>query len=204
MKVTIAYATTNLSSLIMYTILGPLISATVPFHTQNATNISSESHVSNRKLPFETWFPVDVTHSPRFEIAYMYLSTTGVVNTWNFVGIEAFFMTTFIYITGQFELLCDSIRNASERVAYRLNQRQFAVAESDEINKPHQFTSDKEEKIGFSDGNIESSISPAMGKENITYGIGKGADNSLAFPIFPFAPQKNVLGCVKEVRTTKS
>jgi hypothetical protein len=185
-RVTIAYATMNISSLIIYTILGPLISAKVPFHTQNATNISSESHVSNRKLPFETWFPVDVTHSPRFEIAYMYLSITAVVNTCNFVGIEVFLMTTFIYITGQFELLCDSIRNASERVTYRLNQRQLASADSDDINESNEFTSDKQKKIGFSDGNTESSIIPAMGKETITYGICRGADNSLVFLISYF------------------
>jgi hypothetical protein len=167
-KITIAYATMNISSLIIYTILGPLISVHVPFQTQNAANISFESHASNRKLPFETWFPVDVTKSPRFEIAYMYLSATAVVNMWNLVGIEVFFMTTFIYITGQFELLCDSIRNASERVTYRLNQRQLASAGSDGINEPHGFTSDKEKRIRYSNGNTESGIIPAMGKANIT------------------------------------
>lgn len=166
-KITIAYATMNIASLIIYTILGPLISASVPFQTQNEANISSGIHVSNRKLPFEIWFPVDVTQSPRFEIAYMYLSTTIVVNMWNFVGIEAFFMTTFIYLTGQFELLCDSIRNASQRVTYRLNQRQLASAGGD-INEPHDFTSDKEKKDRYSNGNTKSSIIPAMGKVNIT------------------------------------
>lgn len=167
-KITIAYGTMNIASLTIYTILGPLISASVPFQTQNEANNSSEIHVSNRKLPFEIWFPVDVTQSPRFEIAYMYLSATSVVNMWNFVGIEAFFMTTFIYLTGQFELLCDSIRNASQRVTYRLNQRQLASAGGDDINEPHDFTSDKEKRNSYSNGNTESSIIPAMGKVNIT------------------------------------
>jgi hypothetical protein len=170
-NITIAYGTMNISSLIIYTILGPLISVSVPFQTQNAANISSESHVSNRKLPFETWFPVDVTQSPRFEIAYMYMSTTAVVNMWNFVGIETFFMTTFIYLTGQFELLCDSIRNASERVTYRLNLRHLALAGSDDINEPHELTSDKEKTIRYSNGNTESSIIPAKGKVHIIYSI---------------------------------
>jgi hypothetical protein len=170
-KIAIFYATMYTFSLVIYTILGPLVSASVPFQTQNATNISSESRASNRKLPFETWFPMDVTQSPRFEIAYMYLSTTAIINTWNMVGTDLFFMTTFIYITGQFELLCDSIRNASERVTYRLNQRQLATASSDDSNEPHEFTLEKKKRIQYSNGNTEPSIIPEMGKVNISYGI---------------------------------
>ncbi|XP_033609946.1 uncharacterized protein LOC117282825 [Cryptotermes secundus] len=83
---------------------------------------------------------------------------------WNIVGIEAFLMTTFIYLTGQFELLCDSIRNASQRVTYRLNQRQLASAGGDDINELHDFMSDKEKKNRYSNGNTESSIIPAMGE----------------------------------------
>jgi hypothetical protein len=170
-KITVTYATINICLVIIYTLLGPLISVSVPFQTRNAANISSEGHVSKRKFPFETWFPVDVTQSPRFEIAYMYLSTTTVVNSWNFSAIEMFFMTTFIYITGQFELLCDSIRNASERVKNRLNLRQVASAGSDDSNEPRDFTSDKEKAARHSNGNTESSIIPAMGKINIIYNL---------------------------------
>jgi hypothetical protein len=160
-KISIAYASMYTVSLIIYTILGPLISANMPFHTQSTGNDSNEIHVPNRKLPFDTWFPVDVSESPRFEIAYVYLSTTGIINTWNIVGIELFFMTNFIYITGQFELLCDSIRNASERVACRLSQTQLISAVSDDIDDPEMFMSNKEKSIPYSKENT------ALGKYSL-------------------------------------
>lgn len=172
-KITIAYATIYTCSLVIYTILGPLISASVPFQAERAGNDSSILDVSNLKLPFEIWFPVDVTRSPRFEIAYVYLSATGIINVWNIVAIEVFFMTNFIYITSQFELLCDSIRNASETVACRLRKTQLAPAESDNINELQVFTSNKEKIIRHYNDNTESSIIHAMGKENITYSIQK-------------------------------
>jgi hypothetical protein len=170
-KITFVYATMYASSLVIYTILGPLISASVPFQTEYAGNDSSRPNVSNLTLPFNIWFPVDVTGSPRFEIAYVYLSTTGIIDTWNIVAIEVFFMTNFIYITGQFELLCDSIRNASERVTYRLSQTQLAPADGDVISERQMFASDKEKIIRHCNENTESSIISAMGKENITYSI---------------------------------
>lgn len=170
-KVVIAYATMQTSSLATYTILGPLISFSVPLQTQNATNISYETRISDRKLPFELWFPVDVSQYPRFEIAYVYLSATGIVNSWSVVAIEVFCMTTFIYIAGQFELLSDSIRNASERVIYRLNEIQHSSASIDDIDTPQKFTSDKKMKIQYSNANTELSVIPATGKVNITQRI---------------------------------
>jgi hypothetical protein len=170
-KITFAFATIYTCSLVIYTILGPLISASLPFQTEIAGNASSTHNVSNLKLPFEVWFPVDVTGSPRFEIAYVYLSATGIINVWNIAAVEVFFMTNFIYITGQFELLCDAIRNASEKVASRLSQTQLAPADSDDINEPQVFASDKEKIIGHHNENTESRIIHAMGKETITYSM---------------------------------
>jgi hypothetical protein len=165
-NIAIAYATMQTSSLALYIIFGPLISSGIPHDTQNTTDISSGTHTPHRKLPFEIWFPVDVTKSPRFEIAYIYLSITGIVNSWTVVGMEVFCMTTFIYITGQFELLCDSIRNASQRVKDKIDERRHSSAGCDDISKLQVFPSNME-KIKFSNATTESSFNPAVGKVNI-------------------------------------
>jgi hypothetical protein len=167
-KITLAYGTMQTSSMCIYIILGPLISFALQPHNQNATNISSDTSISDRKLPFQIWFPVDVTESPRFEIAYIYLSATGCINTWSIMGIEILCMTTFIYVAGQFELLCDSIRNASERVINRLNEKQHSSAGIDNIHTTQKFAFDKKKmKINYSNAYTESSVNSVMGKVNI-------------------------------------
>jgi hypothetical protein len=166
-KITVAYATMQASATAVF-LFGPLTSFSVMLQTHNATNISSATSVYDRKLPLQLWFPLDLTRSPRFEIAYTYLVLTALMNLWNIVGIEAFCMTTFIYLTGQFELLCDSIRNASEKVKYRLDERQHSTPDSDGINKRLEFTSDKKIKIQYSKANVDSVIS-AKGKVNLIY-----------------------------------
>lgn len=170
-RVAVAYATMQTFALITYTIIGPLTSFGVPLHTENATNISYESRISDRKLSMEMWVPIDISQSPQFEIAYIYVSVTGVINSWNLVAIEVFCMTTFIYIAGQFELLCDSIRNTSQRVMYRLNETQHPSSGNDHIDKPQKFTSDKKMKIQHSSANTESNVIPEKGKVNITHDL---------------------------------
>jgi hypothetical protein len=100
------------------------------------------------------------------------VALTGSVSTLTLVGIEAFCMTTFIYLTGQFELLCDSIRNASEKVKYRLEKRQQSSAGSNGINSRPEFTSDKNTKVQISRANTDS-VSSAKGKGNIIYATHK-------------------------------
>ena len=77
-------------------------------------------------------------------------------------------MTTFIYLTGQFELLCDSIKNASEKVKYRLDKRQHYSAGSNGIKKSLEFTSDKKTKIQCSTADNKS-FSSEKGKVNMIY-----------------------------------
>jgi hypothetical protein len=182
-KITVAYATMQLSTIVVF-MFGPLASFSVMLHTHNATNISSETLVYDRKLPLQFWIPLDVTRSPQFEIAYVYVVIAGFMNTWNVVGIEAFCMTTFIYLTGQFELLCDSIRNASEKVKYRPDDRQHSSAGNDGINKHLKFTSDKKTEIQYSKANTDSVIS-AKGKVNIIYMTYKTSIKHAPMQIFP-------------------
>ena len=160
-KVTVAYATLQMTVGAVF-IFGPLTSFDVVLQTHNTTNKSSESLVYDRNLPIQLWIPLDITRSPQFEIAYTYVALAGFANSANMVGIEIFCMTNFIYLTSQFELLCDSIRNASEKVKYRLHKRQHSAAGSLE------FTSDKKTKIQYPRANTDS-VSSAKGKGNIIY-----------------------------------
>ena len=164
-KITIAYVTVQTTVAVMF-FFSPLFIFNVTLQTHNTTNISSETLVYNLKLPIQFWTPLDLSQIPQFGIAYTYWALAGVVCTLNLVGIETFCMTTFIYLTGQFELLCDSIRNASEKVKYRLDRRQHSSAGSNGINKRLEFTSDKKTKIHYSRANTDS-VSSAKGKGNI-------------------------------------
>jgi len=162
---TVAYLTLRAFVLVVF-LVGPLITFDVMLQTHNTTNISSETIVCDRKLPIPLWTPLDVTRSPQFEIAYTYVALTVSITTLNLVAIDIFCLTTFIYLTGQFELLCDSIRNASEKVKYRIEKRQHSSAGSNDINKRLQFTADKKTKIQYSRTDTES-VSSAKGKGNI-------------------------------------
>ena len=163
-KITIGYLTLQTIVWVVF-LFGPLISFDVVLQTNNTTNINSETVVYDRKLPVQFWTMLDVTRSPQFEISYAYLVLMSAISSLNLVGIEIFCVTTFIYLTGQFELLCDSIRNASENVKYRLDNRQHSSADSTGINKSLEITSHMNAKIQHSRANTDS-FSSAKGKGN--------------------------------------
>jgi hypothetical protein len=162
---TVAYLTMRTIVLVVF-LVGPLITFDVMLQTHNTTNISSETIVCDRKLPVRIWTPLDVTQSPHFEIAYTYIVLTVSISTLNWVVTDIFCLTTLIYLTGQFELLCDSIRNASEKVKYRIEGKQHSSAGSNGINKRREFTADKKTKIRYSRADTKSIIS-GKGKGNI-------------------------------------
>jgi hypothetical protein len=166
-QLTVAYATFQTTVLVVF-FGGPLFTYNVMLQTHNTTNITSETAVYDRKLPIRFWTPLDVTRSPQFEIAYTYAALAGSTMTLYLVTIEIFSVTTFIYLTGQFELLCDSIRNASEKVKYRIDKRQHSSAGSNGIIKRQEFTENKKTKIQYSRADTES-VSSARGKENNIY-----------------------------------
>jgi hypothetical protein len=166
-KITIAYATLQMTAAFVF-FVGPMITFDVMLQTHNTTNISSETIVYERNLPVQFWTPLDLTRSPQFWLAYTYTVLAGSVCAMYNIAIEIFCVTTFIYLTGQFELLCDSIRNASEKVKYRIKKRQHSSAGSNGINKRLEFTEDKKAKIQYSRADTES-VSSAKGKRSIIY-----------------------------------
>jgi hypothetical protein len=166
-KITVAYATMSTVVWVLF-LTGPLTSFGVMLQTHNTTNISSETLVYGRKLPVQIWTPLDLTRSPQYAIAYVYVMLSGGVSSLILVGTETFCITTFVCLTGQFELLCDSIRNASEKVKYRLEKKRQSSAGNNGINRRLKFTSDKKTKIQYSRANIDS-VSSANGKGNIKY-----------------------------------
>jgi len=164
---TVAYLTFQTTVSVVF-LVGPMFTFDVMLQTHNTTNISSKTVVYDRKLPVRFWTPLDVTRSPQFEFVYTYSVLVGCAITLYSVATEIFCVTTFIYLTGQFELLCDSIRNASEKVKYRIEKIQHSSAGSNGINKRLEFTADKKTKILYSRADNESVIS-ARGKGNIIY-----------------------------------
>jgi hypothetical protein len=191
-KMTIAYVTIYALAIVVF-LLSPLISFDAILQTHNATNISSETLVYDRKLPLQLWTPLDVTRSPQFEIAYTYVAISISINAVNITGIDVFCITTFLYLTGQFELLCDSLRNASERVEYRLHERTHSSTCNDRINKHLDLTSDKT-AIRLSKANTDSVVS-AKGKVYIIYMTQKPPYNVTSTQIFLICFVK--ISCIK-------
>jgi hypothetical protein len=151
-------------------LVGPQILFDVMLQTHNTTNITSETVVYDRKLSIRIWILLDVTRSPQFKIAYtyVYIALTASIIILNLMAIEILSVTTFIYLTDQFELLCDSIMNASEKVKNRIDKRQHSSGGSNGINKRLEFTSDKKTKIQYSRAGTES-VSSTKGKGKIIY-----------------------------------
>jgi predicted RNA methylase len=165
-KITIVYATFQTIAAFVF-LVDPMFTFEVMLQRHNATNISSERVVYNRTLPVRFWTTLDLTRSKQFEFTHLYTYTVlqGSAITLYSVAIETFCMTTFIYLTGQFELLCYSIRNASEKVKYRIEKRQHSSGGSNGITKRLKFTADKKTKIQYSRADTELAGS-AKGKGN--------------------------------------
>jgi hypothetical protein len=164
---TVAYLTFQTTVSIVF-LVSPLFTFDVMPQTHNATNIITKTVVYERKLPVRFWTPLDVTRSPQFEFVYTYTVLAGYVISVYSVAVEIFCVTTFIYLTGQFELLCDSIRNASEKVKHRIEERQHSSAGSNGINSRLEFRADKNTKIQYSRADTKS-VSSEQGKGNIIY-----------------------------------
>ncbi|XP_055633845.1 putative odorant receptor 85e [Toxorhynchites rutilus septentrionalis] len=65
-----------------------------------------------RVLPFEFWYPFDVSHSPMYEIAYAG-QIVGQLQVGITYGMTASLLMAYIFIVcGQFGILCCSLRNS--------------------------------------------------------------------------------------------
>ncbi|XP_017794629.1 PREDICTED: odorant receptor 47a-like [Habropoda laboriosa] len=59
----------------------------------------------SRHLPFEVWYGIDITPSPRFEIAFLCQIVASMICAAAISGLDATFMTTILHVSGQFKLI---------------------------------------------------------------------------------------------------
>ena len=105
--VTLIYCGVMLSANATFTILSPLLTPAVS--SVNSTEII-------RPLPVRVWLPFDQMISPYYEIAYVLTTFSCLFLGTLVISLELFFFIPTIYLTGQFELLSDSLSNMRTNV----------------------------------------------------------------------------------------
>ncbi|KAJ9573647.1 hypothetical protein L9F63_008988, partial [Diploptera punctata] len=109
-RVVMIYAFIMNFSFILYVDISPLINYLTSDHEAIA-NLTQ-----TRELPVRLWLPYDDTKSPMFEITYVYLAVCAHTEGWIVCGIDVFCMTAIIFTTGQFQHLCDALKNLTKNV----------------------------------------------------------------------------------------
>lgn len=73
---------------------------------QSTTGVSSQ-----RPMPYTAWFPFNVTETPAYEVAYIYLSLETAY-TGTYIGsCDSLFVALIIHLRGQFQILQVSLRD---------------------------------------------------------------------------------------------
>ena len=124
------YSSILVSGNVIYVIVTPILTRTP--EPANNTEIA-------RVLPFKWWLPINQMVSPNYEIVYVLITVSTIFLGWLYTAVDIFFFVLMVYITGQFELLCDSLRNISRNVFKRMsrdqkNEHQLHTNQSHEIS----------------------------------------------------------------------
>ena len=106
-NIVMGYAFVMNLTFILYVDISPLINYLTNDHEP------VENVTQNRELPVRLWLPYDDTQSPMYEITYVYLAISAHTEGWIVCSIDVFCMTCIIYTTGQFQLLCDALKNCT-------------------------------------------------------------------------------------------
>ncbi|PNF32755.1 hypothetical protein B7P43_G04512, partial [Cryptotermes secundus] len=72
----------------------------------SATDVSSQ-----RPMPYTAWFPFNVTETPAYEVAYIYLSLETTYTAIYIGSCDALFVALIIHLRGQFQILHVSLRD---------------------------------------------------------------------------------------------
>ncbi|PSN35479.1 Odorant receptor 50d [Blattella germanica] len=110
-KINIFYAVLLNLGMTFYVDFVPLVTSVT--YTNGTT-------IMERKLPFKVWVPLDITTSAYYVHAYVFLTVASHILATLLVATQSVFLTLIICLTGQFELLCDALRNMLTNVNYRL------------------------------------------------------------------------------------
>ncbi|KAJ9601440.1 hypothetical protein L9F63_000407, partial [Diploptera punctata] len=105
--------------IIFYTYFTPFMISNDDAGVNNGTNIT---FVQERKLPYTIWIPIDKNTSKFYYVTYVILLLTA-----NSVGLvlmstQASILTFLICLKGQFQILCDALRNLTRNVSRRLEE----------------------------------------------------------------------------------
>lgn len=65
---------------------------------------------SQRPMPYTAWFPFNVTETPAYEVAYIYLSLETAYTSVYIAACDTLFVALIIHLGGQFQILQVSLR----------------------------------------------------------------------------------------------
>jgi hypothetical protein len=96
---------------------------TPPTLALTSKNVNSTINQGHNLLIWKAWFPIDPTVYPYNIYAYIYQATiTFIEGCFIIGGLNAFYIVLIIYTTSQFELLCSSLRNATQNIGDQMKE----------------------------------------------------------------------------------
>jgi hypothetical protein len=87
----------------------------VPF-ADNLLGHSTTGVSSPRPMPYTAWFPFNVTETPAYEVAYIYMSLETTYTSVYIASCDALFVAIIIHLCGQFQILQVSLRDIKVHV----------------------------------------------------------------------------------------
>ncbi|PSN30185.1 Odorant receptor 52 [Blattella germanica] len=88
---------------------------------------------SEMRLPIDVWLPYSLKKTFVFQLTYTLLLIGCQVEAFNYISTDALFITLILYISGQFELLCDSLRSMPKNLEIRLAKIYTKVPECNDL-----------------------------------------------------------------------
>ena len=116
-KLNIIYALFINFSIIFYIGVAPFFISSHNIEENSGNNVTLIEH---RRLPYPIWVPIDVDTSRFYHVVYIMLLLMSQSTALLLMAIQCSIFTTLLCLKGQFQLLCDSLRNLPKNTVHRL------------------------------------------------------------------------------------
>jgi hypothetical protein len=95
---------------------------------------STTGSSSHRPMPVTAWFPFNVTETPAYEVAYIYLSLEAAYTGVYIASCDALFVALIIHLSGQFQILQASLRDIKADAMKKVQASDKEMIRSESIN----------------------------------------------------------------------
>jgi hypothetical protein len=125
---------------------------------------------SNRPMPYTAWFPFNVTETPAYEVAYIYLSLEAAYTAVYIACCDALFVALIIHLCGQFQILQVSLRDIKVHTLKKVQATGKETIRSGSINLsstklPHSAISETEVSVHEKDVYLDTTTADKSSEE---------------------------------------